>query len=90
MGWRELCISEDAMADRAHFLKIYDQLAEREEREAAVPLPVMEKIRQIAQKREAEREGQALGMESVGRLLFGAKRGEEEPAAERKKWEAGL
>lgn len=30
IGFRSLCMSENEMADRAHFLKIYDQLIERE------------------------------------------------------------
>lgn len=32
MGWRNLCLSENQMADRAHFLKIYDTLINREEK----------------------------------------------------------
>lgn len=31
MGWRELCASENVIADRAHFLRMYEQLAERGE-----------------------------------------------------------
>lgn len=31
MGWRELCASENTVADRAHFLRMYEQLAERGE-----------------------------------------------------------
>lgn len=33
MGWLTLCQSEDAMADRAHFLKLYGDLLARGERE---------------------------------------------------------
>lgn len=29
IGWRELCTSENTVADRAHFVKIYDQLVNR-------------------------------------------------------------
>jgi hypothetical protein len=29
MGWRELCASENQVADRAHFLRMYEQLVER-------------------------------------------------------------
>lgn len=29
MGWQSLCLSENEMADRAHFLKLYETLAER-------------------------------------------------------------
>lgn len=31
MGWRELCTGENMVADRAHFLKMYDQLASRDD-----------------------------------------------------------
>lgn len=30
MGWRNICLSEDGMADRAHFMRIYDALRQRE------------------------------------------------------------
>lgn len=33
MGWDELCNSENVMADRAHFLKMYDDAAARNRRE---------------------------------------------------------
>lgn len=29
MGWRELCSSENVVADRAHFMRMYDQVIER-------------------------------------------------------------
>lgn len=31
LGWRNLCLSENQIADRAHFFKIYDTLVSREE-----------------------------------------------------------
>lgn len=34
IGFRTLCLSENEMADRAHFLKVYDTLAKREHQEA--------------------------------------------------------
>jgi hypothetical protein len=33
IGWRELCMSENQMADRAHFMRMYEQIVERNERE---------------------------------------------------------
>lgn len=33
MGFKTLCLSEDEMADRAHFLKVYDTLAKRKREE---------------------------------------------------------
>lgn len=47
MGYREICLSENEMADRAHFFKVYDTLAARE-REDALMLPsTKEAIRHI-------------------------------------------
>ncbi len=31
MGWRELCASENVIADRAHFMRMYEQIAARGE-----------------------------------------------------------
>lgn len=31
MNWRDLCASENVIADRAHFMRMYEQLAERGE-----------------------------------------------------------
>lgn len=36
-GWMALCRSEDTMADRAHFLKIYGSAQARHERQAVMP-----------------------------------------------------
>jgi len=33
IGWREICMSEKLAIERAHFLKIYEQLSERENKE---------------------------------------------------------
>jgi hypothetical protein len=38
IGFKTLCLSEEEMADRAHFLKVYDTLAKRE-RDDALLLP---------------------------------------------------
>jgi hypothetical protein len=34
MGWRDLCLSDNMIADRAHFMKIYDNLVIRKRSEA--------------------------------------------------------
>ena len=34
MGWRNICLSEDGMADRAHFMRIYDALRQRHSAQA--------------------------------------------------------
>lgn len=46
MGWQTLCSSENEVADRAHFSKVYDSLVRREEEDARM-LP---EVRQIQQK----------------------------------------
>ena len=43
MGWRELCLSENQVADRAHFMKIYASLSERDKREGAM-LPEVRRL----------------------------------------------
>jgi hypothetical protein len=36
MGWKELCMSENQIADRAHFLKIFETLMTRENKETII------------------------------------------------------
>ncbi len=35
-GWRDLCASENAVADRARFIELYDQLAKADRKEIAI------------------------------------------------------
>lgn len=44
MGWKTICNSEDLMADRAHFLKIYDTVKQREMEKNQVPVAIRAKI----------------------------------------------
>lgn len=37
IGFREICISENQMADRAHFMKMFEQYKEREKKEYLLP-----------------------------------------------------
>lgn len=37
MGYRNLCLSETQMADRAHFMKMFEQYKEREKRDYLLP-----------------------------------------------------
>jgi hypothetical protein len=55
IGWRELCLSENQIADRAHFSKIYEQLINRQ-REDAKWLPAVRKFRELkaAEQRRSE------------------------------------
>jgi len=48
-GWRMLCQSENAPADRAHFLRIYGNLLEREQTSAAMLPDVQRTIKNLAE-----------------------------------------
>jgi len=47
IGFRNLCISENISADRANFRMIYEQLAEREKKEAQLSAPLKTLIAQM-------------------------------------------
>jgi hypothetical protein len=47
VGWRHICLSENIMVERAHFLKIYDTLDIREKQEATY-LPSL-RIKELTQ-----------------------------------------
>lgn len=48
MGWRNLCTSENAVADRAAFRGCYEIMAKREQQAQILPLPLQETIKQLA------------------------------------------
>jgi len=52
MGWQELCYSENQMADRAHFIRMYETLVDRERKERVIPLPVKENMKQLQKNRK--------------------------------------
>lgn len=47
MDWRQLCTSENTVADRAHFMRIYEQLLNRETEDARL-LPAAQNLRMIS------------------------------------------
>lgn len=47
MNYRELCLSENQMADRAHFIKLYEQHSNRQKRDKALPLGLQSEIKQL-------------------------------------------
>ncbi len=51
MGWKQLCMSEikNEMADRAHFLRIYEAIAKRIEQDRLLPAGLRDEIAKIAQ-----------------------------------------
>lgn len=54
LGFKNLCLSDNMQADRANFRMIYEQLAERKEKEAVIP----EKLKQLINKMPLMIEGE--------------------------------
>jgi len=52
-GWRELCFSENSVADRARFLQVYEAMSTRE-RETVAMLPVVKELADVWQRRQLE------------------------------------
>lgn len=50
MGWREICLSEEPEILRAHFLKMYDQVAAREQEKQLLSPTMQTEIKKIAKK----------------------------------------
>jgi hypothetical protein len=50
-GYRELCISENPMVDRAHFLKMYESMTERENKNNLLSPALQEVFNEIETKR---------------------------------------
>lgn len=46
MDWKTLCSSENQIADRAHFMRIYEQLVDREKQDARL-LPASRELKQL-------------------------------------------
>ena len=44
MGWRELCLSENDMADRAHFLRMYEAMERQTQEQRLLPTALSERI----------------------------------------------
>ncbi len=58
MGWREICMGEESGVIRGQFLKMYQQVAEREQKEQLLPPAMRREIKQIAQLRLPESDEQ--------------------------------
>lgn len=50
MGWREICLSEEPEILRAHFLKMYDQVAAREQEKQLLSPTMQTEIKKLANK----------------------------------------
>lgn len=65
MGWYELCVSENMVADRAHFMRIYEGYREREMKEA-LELPETRYLKaKIARELPQGQEGQEDFLDSI-------------------------
>ena len=47
IGYMQLCMSENIMVERAHFQKIFDVMAKREQQQKQIPLQLQQAISQI-------------------------------------------
>lgn len=70
LDWKELCLSENTVADRARFIELYDRLAvQSRRRELSDGLPAMQRFKASeAQKRLEQRTGTE-GSNVFGRVL---------------------
>ncbi len=50
IGWREICLSEEPGVVRGQFLKMYQQVAEREQKEKLLPQGLRNEIQRLAAK----------------------------------------
>lgn len=50
IGWRKLCLSENSMADRAHFIGFYGTIRDRTQRDLAMPPAVREMLQRVAER----------------------------------------
>lgn len=60
MGYKLLCLSEDQMADRAHFLKMFEQYKSRERHDHLLPAGMKEQQKQLASSIKLLAEGMAM------------------------------
>jgi hypothetical protein len=61
LGFRNICMSENIAADRANFRMIFEQLAERKQKEQQMALPLKQLIQGIQQKGLLQIEGEQKG-----------------------------
>lgn len=56
IGWQELCLSQEPDVIRAHFMRMYQQVSERRQKEAVLPPALKEAIAAIADKMNTYRQ----------------------------------
>lgn len=62
LGFKELCMSENPVADRARFKDIYEQLAKRKKVESQMPANLLIEISKVTKKMELESKSTDLEM----------------------------
>lgn len=60
LGWNNLCLSENATADRANFRQCYEIVAQREHEKNVLSLPLQETIKQLSGSMDFEGKGKPL------------------------------
>lgn len=50
LGWRDLCLSKDPVPDRANFRMIFEQLAERQQKQQQIPVTLHQLIEGVQRK----------------------------------------
>ena len=69
MGFKELCLSENMMADRAHFQKMFDTMIKREEHDRVIPIDVKEKTLLLRENQEKLRGMERKLLEGMGEII---------------------
>ncbi len=62
LGWRELCLSENQVADRARFIELYDRLSvTARSKQLSAGLPAQKRYAELVEQRSAKHAGAAIG-----------------------------
>ena len=65
MGWMELCKSENEIADRAHFMRIYSTMTKRIQEDRMIPSQLREVIEQLSEKFDCSNPSDKRHLQSV-------------------------
>jgi hypothetical protein len=52
LGWHDICLSENVEVTRAHFMRVFEQLATRQRRQAVLPRPLREVLTEVLPQRQ--------------------------------------
>lgn len=79
IGFRELCLSENPEANRAHFFKIYNAIADREAQNAMIPAGILEQKQDYQQRIASEMAG---GIEAKTNVALEIEKDESNPSSQ--------